>query len=256
MERSKRYLAVVVSASVVVLAGLYLGNASWLAIPSRGTPRVIAQRGVAQRYLTAEVTDDSCTARLIQPPIHSFIDNTIPSIEAAVAAGADVVEIDLRITGDRQFVLFHDSELTCRTNGSGRVSERSVSELQTLDVGYGYTADQGKSFPLRGRGIGLMPTFVDVLRKFPRQRFLVQIKDGERRVGDRLAAYLRSNQQEAWDRLIFFGGAAPLYRLRQIAPTVRTWSARSTQECFVGYLEAGWFGHVPRVTDRHIGAEW
>ncbi len=27
-----------------------------------------------------------------------------------------------------------------------------MSELKTLDIGYGYTADGGKSFPFRGQG--------------------------------------------------------------------------------------------------------
>jgi glycerophosphoryl diester phosphodiesterase len=204
---------------------------------------------VAQRYASDLISDDSCTARLILPPTHSFIDNTIPSIGAALAAGADVVEIDLRVTSDHQFVLFHDYELTCRTDGSGRISEHSAAELQTLDVGYGYTADAGKSFPLRGKGVGLMPTLAEVLRKYPQQRFLVQIKDGQRHVADSLVAYARSNGLEAWDRLIFFGGTAPLRRLREILPNARTWPAESTQRCFVGYLATGWFGHVPRACD-------
>ena len=55
-------------------------------------------------------------------------------------AGADIVELDIRVAADRQFVLFHDVELGCRTDGTGRVSQHSVAELQRLDVGYGYTA--------------------------------------------------------------------------------------------------------------------
>ena len=98
-------------------------------------------------------------------------------------------------------------EVACRTDGSGRVSEHSVFELKTLDVGYGYTADDGKSFPLRGKGIGLMPTLAEVLQKYPHQRFLVQIKDGAR---------------------------------------------QSTAQCFIDYLETGWFGRVPRICDDGI----
>ena len=35
-----------------LLGGLYFANASWVAVPGRGAPRVIAQRGVSQRYST------------------------------------------------------------------------------------------------------------------------------------------------------------------------------------------------------------
>jgi glycerophosphoryl diester phosphodiesterase len=235
-----------------LLGGLYFANASWVAVPGRGAPRVIAQRGVSQRYSTSGITDDSCTARMILPPSHPLIDNTIPSIEAAIEASADVVEIDIRVTRDGQFVLFHDIGLACRTDGLGRVSEHSVFELKTLDVGYGYTADDGKSFPLRGKGIGLMPTLAEVLQKYPRQRFLVQIKDDPRNLADTLVAYLTANQIEGSDRLTFFGAGAPLRRLRKILPTVRTWSTQSTAQCFIGYLQTGWFGRVPRICDDGI----
>ena len=67
----------------------------------------------------------------------------------------------------------HDDGLECRTNGSGLLREHSVAELKTLDVGYGYTADGGRTFPLRGAGDGLMPTLADALLKYPRQRFLI-----------------------------------------------------------------------------------
>ena len=36
--------------------------------------------------------------------------------------------------------------------------EASMSYLRTLDIGYGHTADGGKTFPFRGKGVGLMPS--------------------------------------------------------------------------------------------------
>lgn len=245
MKLSRRALLALVLVGIGGLGCLYLGNASWLAAVPRGVPQVVAQRGVAQQYLSSNLTDDSCTARLILPPTHSLIDNTLPSIDAALTAGADIVEADIRVTKDRQFVLLHDVELGCRTEGTGRVSQHTVAELQRLDVGYGYTADGGKSFPLRGKGVGLMPTLAQVLQKYPEQRFLIQIKDGERKVADSLVAYLRLNQLEISNRLSFFGAAAPLNRLKQIVPAARTWSAQSVQRCLKGYVDTGWFGHVP-----------
>jgi glycerophosphoryl diester phosphodiesterase len=236
-------------ACVGIFGCLYLANASWLAPAAHGVPRVVAQRGMSQAYRSGQMLEDSCTAKSILTPSHLLIDNTMPSIAAAFAAGTDIVEIDIRITRDDQFVLFHDDGLACRTDGLGRVSERSVSELKAFDVGYGYTADEGKSFPLRGKGVGLMPTLAEVLHTYANRQFLIQIKDGGRGVADSLVAYLRSNQLEVSDHLTFFGAAAPLFRLREIIPIVRTWSARSSEACLRGYLEAGWFGHVPSRCD-------
>jgi glycerophosphoryl diester phosphodiesterase len=162
------------------------------------------------------------------------------------------VEIDIRGTRDHQFVLFHDDGLACRTDGTGRVSEHSVSELKILDVGYGYTADEGKTFPLRGKGVGLMPTLAEVLQRYPGRQFLIQVKDSGRGVADSLAAYLRANQIEISDGLTFFGAAAPLRRLHETVPQVRTWSARSAEDCLSGYLATGWFGHVPQRCDGGV----
>ena len=167
-----------------VLVALFLLNASWLAAPPSGRPRIVAQRGFAQAYALSEVTDNTCTARLITPPRHSFIDNTLPSIGAALAAEADIVEIDVRITKDHQFVLFHDYGLDCRTDGSGLISEHSLAELHDIDVGYGYTADGGRTFPIRGKGVGMMPTLASVLQTFPHTQFLIQIKDSDEVVAE------------------------------------------------------------------------
>jgi glycerophosphoryl diester phosphodiesterase len=41
-------------------------------------------------------------------PTHGFIENTIPSMQAAVAAGAQVIELDVHLTPDNVFAVFHD----------------------------------------------------------------------------------------------------------------------------------------------------
>jgi len=112
--------------AVAVLFILYFLNASWLAPTPSGRPTVIAQRGVHQVYEREGVDDATCTARHIPPPSHTFIDNTLPSIAAAFAAGADVVEVDVRLTADRHFVLFHDYSLECRTDGKGPVASQDA----------------------------------------------------------------------------------------------------------------------------------
>ena len=58
---------------------------------------------------------------------------------------------------DGQLSVFHDYDLSMRTNGAGNISDYTMAELKQLDIGYGYTADGGKTFPFRGKGIGLMP---------------------------------------------------------------------------------------------------
>src|SRR6185312_6058953 len=108
---------------------------------------LLAHRGIAQS-LHASTDRDTCTAN-IDPPVHGLFENTIASMQAAYDAGADVVEFDIHPTTDGQFAVFHDWTLDCKTEGHGPTRDHSMAELEALDIGYGYTADGGKTFPFR-----------------------------------------------------------------------------------------------------------
>lgn len=65
-------------------------------------------------------------------------ENTLPAFTAAIASGADVLELDLQMTVDENAVIFHDEVLERTTNGSGPIAERTLAELQSLDAGSWY----------------------------------------------------------------------------------------------------------------------
>lgn len=65
-------------------------------------------------------------------------ENTMPAFEAALASGADVLELDLRMTADEQVVVFHDEVLDRTTNATGALVDRTLAELRTLDAGSWY----------------------------------------------------------------------------------------------------------------------
>ena len=56
-------------------------------------------------------------------------ENTLPAIEAAVAAGADMVEIDLRLTADDRLVVLHDPTLERLWDDPRPVSSVSFGDL-------------------------------------------------------------------------------------------------------------------------------
>ena len=62
-------------------------------------------------------------------------ENTIPALEAALAAGADVAEIDVALTSDGHLVLMHDYTLDRTTTGTGPVKLSTLAEIQALDAG-------------------------------------------------------------------------------------------------------------------------
>jgi glycerophosphoryl diester phosphodiesterase len=165
----------VLGGGLALILAAYIANASFWS-SYRAEPVLLAHRGMAQTYHREGLERDTCTATRIDEPDHPFLENTIASMRAAFAMGADIVELDIHPTTDGQFAVFHDWSLECRTEGKGVTREQAMSYLKTLDVGYGYTADGGKTFPFRGTGVGLMPTLDEVLQAFPDKRFLINVK--------------------------------------------------------------------------------
>lgn len=102
---------------------------------------------------------------------------------------ADLLELDVHPTRDGEVVVIHDHTLDRTTDGSGPVAARSLAELRGLDAGHRFTPDRGRSFPFRGRGVGI-PTLAEVLEAFPAARVNIEIKDGraQERVAEIVAA--------------------------------------------------------------------
>lgn len=68
-------------------------------------------------------------------------ENTLASLDMAIAAGADAVEWDLQFASDGTPVLFHDPNLGRTSNGVGPVRRRTLGQLQALDAGAWFSDD-------------------------------------------------------------------------------------------------------------------
>jgi glycerophosphoryl diester phosphodiesterase len=236
------------SALVVLLAWIafvFVNNTNLFATRAPGQPVLLAHRGIAQRFDTTELRGDTCTAARMLAPQHAFLENTIASMRAAFEAGADVVELDVHPTTDGQFAVFHDWTLDCRTDGKGVTRAHAMTELRTLDIGYGYTADGGRTFPFRGKGIGLMPSLDDVLSTFPGREFLINVKSNDPREGVLLAVRLSKVPAPERSRLMAYGGDEPIAALHERLPDLRTLSRESIKRCLLSYIGLGWSGYVP-----------
>ena len=64
-------------------------------------------------------------------------ENTLVAFEAALAAGADAVELDVRLTSDGVPVVMHDADVNASTDGSGFVHEMSLAQVKLLDASGG-----------------------------------------------------------------------------------------------------------------------
>ncbi len=109
-------------------------------------PLVIAHRGFSKRYP----------------------ENTLAAFEAAIAAGADMIELDLTLSADGEFVVIHDDTLDRTTDGSGLVCEQTLAQLQALDAGKGFGSMVGST---------AIPTVAQLLERIaPRIALNIEIK--------------------------------------------------------------------------------
>jgi glycerophosphoryl diester phosphodiesterase len=85
-----------------------------------------------------EVDFSSCNFQAIGHRGYSSVypENTLLALEEAFKRGIKICEIDVRVTTDDVYILFHDSEALHRTsNGKGAAEDFSYAQLQSLEVG-------------------------------------------------------------------------------------------------------------------------
>ena len=84
-------------------------------VPGLLCPAIVAHRGASLRYP----------------------ENTLPAFRAAVRAGADVIELDARLTADGVAVVMHDADIATITDGAGFVHELTLAQVRALRAGPG-----------------------------------------------------------------------------------------------------------------------
>jgi glycerophosphoryl diester phosphodiesterase len=147
-------------------------------------------------------------------------ENTLASFASALEVGAEIIELDVQLTADREVVVIHDPTLERTTNGSGRVGDRTFAEIRALSAGFasrfGATWEKER-----------VPTLDEVLALLRgRARVLVEIKsesvdpaepDG---IEARTIATLERAEMAEAAVLISFDRRA-LLRCQELAPEIR-----------------------------------
>lgn len=105
------------------------------------TPLVIAHRGLAVNHP----------------------ENTLLAFQAAITAGADILETDVHLSRDGQVIIAHDPTLDRVAGRPGLVSDFTASQLAELDL---------------GEGVGF-PTLVELLETLPHARLNIDLKTPE-----------------------------------------------------------------------------
>lgn len=237
-RRGKIAFAGLAAASVL----LSLINASWIAAQPPGRLIVVARHGVTQQFAPGA----GCDARRMRPdPENDYVENTLPSIYKAARLGADAVEIDVQASADGEAMVFRDADLGCRTDGQGPLRARTLAELKRLDVAAGYSPDGGRTFPLRGRGRGGMPTVEEVLHEVPKTDLIFRFVGDDPAAADAVVGALRRAGAESPERFGFEAGPAVAARVRQLLPGAWTFPQRPSGACLGDYAKVGWTSWVP-----------
>jgi glycerophosphoryl diester phosphodiesterase len=170
--------------------------------------------------------------------------NTLYALRTSIRRGADMLELDVGITKDRRVVVLHDGTVDRTTNGTGRIGELTLRQIQRLDAAYwfvpGRNAVRGlpaSRYPLRGVRTGdrraprgfraadfRIPSLDEVLRAFPRTPINIEIKgrDGApevfRRGAEVLAPLLRRTGRR--DLIVVSFDQAAVDRFHALAPRI------------------------------------
>jgi len=62
-------------------------------------------------------------------------ENTIAAFQLAIDQRADAIEFDVCLSSDDQVMVIHDVNVNRTTNGTGKVAQLSMNEIQQLDAG-------------------------------------------------------------------------------------------------------------------------
>jgi len=169
-------------------------------------------------------------------------ENTLYIYRKAVELGVDVLEMDVRGTSDGQLIILHDATVARTTDATGPVENYTLAELKKLDAAYRWSPDNGRSFPLRNKGIKI-PTLNEVFNAFPQTRINLEIKDSRSSVIQSLCRMIRDHQMTEKVMVASFD-ADSLKEFREACPRVATSAGSSEALLFYGiqklYLESAY----------------
>lgn len=135
-------------------------------------------------------------------------ENTMPAYRAAVDAGVDFIEVDIRTTADGQLVSMHDETVDRQTNGSGRVSEMTLAQIRALDAGIKFAPQFAGT---------KVPTFDEIL-DFVRGRMGIYLDAKQISATDIVASLERHGME---NHCVVYGSIELLKRIAALKPAIK-----------------------------------
>ncbi len=103
---------------------------------------------------------------------HLYPENTLLSLEEAFKRGVKICEVDVCVTKDSQYVIFHDGHygVDRTTDGTGRFYDKTYNELKLLDAG------SFKGYYFKGQHIPTVEEALVLAQKY-NARLYLDVKD-------------------------------------------------------------------------------
>lgn len=142
-------------------------------------------------------------------------ENTLSAFQLAIEQDADALEFDVQLSSDKSVVVIHDHTLDRTTNGSGRVKDKSLDVIQSLNAGHAY----GPAFSNEK-----IPTLDDIFDKFRKSTFyIIELKNTVSPFDDlpnRIALIIKNSG--LLDRVLISSfNPVALYKLERLLPDVK-----------------------------------
>ena len=104
--------------------------------------------------------------------------NTVEAFELALNQGADIIELDIWLTKDEEWVVVHDEHLLKITGINKNVGELTLLEMNFLDAGYGFYKNNTGRTNLSVKQYKI-PSLEKIFQTFSGERINIEIKDSK-----------------------------------------------------------------------------
>jgi len=176
---------------------------------TRSFPQVVAHRGASFRVA----------------------EHTLTAYRRAIELGAEALECDVRLTADGHLVCVHDGRIDRTSDGTGRVSNKTLTQLQEHDFGSWWEGDADVPVAAGGNEILTLDQLIELALSAPRSIHLaIETKHPTRYGGytekvlvQTLQRYglIPADGEESRVRVMSFSSMA-MRRIRELSPTLPT----------------------------------
>lgn len=204
---------------------------------------LIAHKGVTNPFPFEE---GGCHTRNFSSLDHYYVENTLPSIMEAYRLGADVVEIDLRLTKEGDLVLYQGLSLDCQSDKKGILWHHTLAELKKIRPDWELSADNGKTFPWRKRKPLHIPSFDDLLKVNACRPLMLNPKDQHPQEAVMIVKKLLPLKCD-WKKFLFWGSVETYDYIKKNIPDFGPFIPNHIHmnNCLKAYAAWGAFGYWP-----------